>query len=89
MTKTVSFEQNLFLYFPDFSKYNQIFINKAKKLKSKTLMWKDGISAKYKMSTNKQTISRTQVLCKSLRYYVIFSSKFTNIKETQLVFKNS
>ena len=32
-------------------------------------MWIDGISAKYKISTNKQIISRTQVLCKILRHY--------------------
>ena len=32
-------------------------------------MRKDGISSQPKMSTNKQIIVRTQVLCKSLRYY--------------------
>ena len=41
ITKTLSSEQNLFLYFTDFSKYNQISIYKAKKLST------------YKISTNK------------------------------------
>ena len=36
-TKILSSEQNLFLYFPNISKYNPTFINKDKKLKLKKL----------------------------------------------------